>query len=397
VAREVVEKYGDSSGWVMANPVGTGAYRLKSWKRGVQIVLEANPGYRAETFPASDDPADRALEAAMKGKSVPQIGRIEVSIIEESNPRLLAFDSRALDYTNVPPELADRVLDAANHLKPDYASRGVRLATIVQPSLQYAYFNMDDPVVGGLDRTHIALRRAIGMAINKPEMIRIVYQGQAVPATQLIPPGMTGHDDGLDVSSHYDPAGAVALLDKFGYVDRDGDGWREQPDGKPLTLVMASTPSTRDRELDELWQRGLKAVGIRIEFMKQKFPDLIKMGKVGQLQMWRLGWINAYAEGDAFAQLLYGDNVGQTNYSRFRLPEYDALYRKSRTLPDSPERDRLYRRMSELVAAYDPWDLAVYPVENTLVEPWVLGYKKNAYWEHPWAYLDIDTAKQGGR
>ena len=397
VAREVVEKYGDANGWVMANPVGTGPYRLKSWKRGVQIVLEANPGYRAETFPASDDPADRALVAAMKGKSVPRIGRIEVSIIEESNPRLLAFDSRALDYTNVPPELADRVLEGGNHLKADYASRGVRVATIVQPALQYAYFNMDDPVVGGLDKTHIALRRALGMAINTSELIGIVYKGQAVPATQLIPPGVTGHDDGIDVSTHYDPVAAAALLDKFGYVDRNGDGWREQPDGKPLSIVMASTPSSRDRELDELWQRNLKAIGVRIEFMKSKFPDLLKMGKAGQLQMWRLGWINAYAEGDAFVQLLYGDNIGQTNYSRFRLPEYDALYRKSRTLPDSPERDKLYRRMSELVAAYDPWDLSVYPVENTLVEPWVLGYKKNAYWEHPWVYLDIDTAKQAGR
>jgi len=97
VAREVVERYGDASGWVMANPVGTGPYRLKSWRRGAQIVLEANPAYRAETYPASDDPADRALVAAMKGKSVPQIGRIEIAIMEESNPRLLAFDSRALD------------------------------------------------------------------------------------------------------------------------------------------------------------------------------------------------------------------------------------------------------------------------------------------------------------
>jgi ABC-type transport system substrate-binding protein len=397
VAREVVERYGDASGWVMANPVGTGPYRLKSWRRGAQIVLEANPAYRAETYPASEDPADRALVAAMKGKSVPQIGRIEIAIMEESNPRLLAFDSRALDYVNVPSELADRVLDGASKLKPDYAARGVRLASVVQPSLAYAYFNMDDPVVGGFATERIALRRAIGMAVNTPELIRVVYQGQALPATQLIPPGVTGHDDGLDIAPKYDPAAAAALLDRFGYVDRDHDGWRDQPDGKPLVLVMASTPSGRDREIDELWQRSLKAVGIRIEFMKQKFPDLIKMGKVGQLQMWRLGWINAYAEGDAFAQLLYGDNIGQTNYARFRRDDYDALYRKSRTIPDGPERDKLYRRMSEIVAAYNPWNLSVYTIESTIVQPWVIGYKKHAYWDHPWAYLDIDRSRAGSR
>ena len=393
VAREVVERYGDASGWVMANPVGTGPYRLKSWRRGAQIVLEANPSYRAESYPESSDPADRALMAEMKGKSVPRIGRIDIAILEEANPRLLAFDSHTLDYVTLPPELSDKVLDGPR-LKADYVARGVRLGSVVQPSLAYAYFNMQDPVVGGYDKTQIALRRAIGLAINTPEMIRIVYQGQAVLATQLIPPGVTGHDDGLDVATHYDPAAATALLDRLGYIDRNGDGWRDQPDGKPLTITMASTPSGRDRELDELWQRSLKAVGVRIEFMKQKFPDLLKMGKAGQLQMWRLGWINAYAEGDAFVQLLYGGNIGQTNYSRFQRADYDELYRKSRTLPDGPERDRLYRRMSEIMASYDPLNLAVYPVDNTLVQPWVLGYKKHAYWDHPWAYLDLDTARQ---
>jgi ABC-type transport system substrate-binding protein len=160
---------------------------------------------------------------------------------------------------------------------------------------------------------------------------------------------------------------------------------------------MASATSARDREFDELWQKSMKDVGIRIEFMKQKFPDLLKMGKAGKLQMWRVGWITLYGEGDAFAQLLYGPNIGQTNYSRFSLPEYDELYRASRRLPDGPERNRIYRRMSELVAAYNPWWLGFYTIENTLVQPWVKGYKKHAYWEHPWKYLDVDPARHAAR
>src|SRR5271155_3750034 len=83
VAREVIEAYGDANGWAMANPVGTGPYRLKSWRRGAQIVLEANPNYRDETFPASDDPADRDLVAKMRGKKLPIVGRIEIDVIEE--------------------------------------------------------------------------------------------------------------------------------------------------------------------------------------------------------------------------------------------------------------------------------------------------------------------------
>ena len=393
VAREVVERYGDTNGWTMDHPVGTGPFVLKSWRRAQQIVLEANPNFRDERFPEPADAADRARFASVIGKRLPLVDRVEISIMEEANPRLLAFDSHALDILSLPSELTDHALDGANRLKPAYAAQGVTLERLTQPALQYAYFNMQDPVVGGYTNDKVALRRAVVMAFNTPELISVVYQGQALPATQPIPPNVPGHDDSLDVAAPYNPAGARALLDKFGYVDRNGDGWRDLPDGKPLTLVMASTPTTRDREIDEIWQRNLKAVGLRVEFVKQKWPDLLKMGKAGQLQFWRIGWINAYAEGDAFVQLLYGKNIGQTNYARFDLPAYDALYRESRMLPDGAERNRLYRRMSELVAAYNPWALHVYPVENTLVQPWVRGYKQHAYWGNPWQFIDIDTAR----
>ena len=394
VAREVIEAYGDASGWAMANPVGTGPFRLKEWRRGQKIVLETNPDFREEYYPESADPADRELVAKMKGKRLPQIGRVEVSIIEESNPQLLAFGNGELDYVNVPADLVGNVLGAGNTLKPEFAGKGVTLHRVTQPALSYTYFNMEDPVVGGYAPDKIALRRAMIMGFNTEEMIKVWWQGQAITATQPIPPGVSGHNAGFVARAPYDPAAAKALLDKFGYVDRDKDGWRELPDGKPLTVVMASTPSGRDRERDELWKKNMASLGIRIDFLKQKWPDLLKMGRAGKLQMWPVGWINTYGEGDAFMQLLYSKNIGQSNYSRFALPEYDELYRKTKRLPDGPERNALYRKMAELVAAYNPWDLGVYRIENTLVRPWVLGYKKNVNREHAWQYIDIDLARQ---
>ncbi len=86
--------------------------------------------------------------------------------MEEANPRLLAFESRALDYVDLPSELADHALDPSNQLKPAYAARGVTLARLTQPALQYAYFNMEDPVVGGYTNDKVALRRAIVLAFN---------------------------------------------------------------------------------------------------------------------------------------------------------------------------------------------------------------------------------------
>ena len=397
VAREVIEAYGDASGWAMANPVGTGPYRLVEWRRGQKIVLEANPGYRDERFPDTGAPGDRELIAVMKGKRLPQIGRVEISIIEESNPQMLAFDSRELDYVNVPADLVPKVLDAGSKLKPAYAQAGVRLARAMQPALSYCYFNMDDAIVGGYTQERVALRRAIVMGLNTPDLINVWYQGQAVPATQPIPPNVAGHSRDFDVGVKYDPATAKALLDRFGYKDRDGDGWRDLPDGKPLILQMGSSTSGRDRERDELWTKSMTAIGIRIEFIKQKWPELLKMGRAAKLPMWPVGWITTYGEGDAFMQLLYSGNIGQSNYARFVNAEYDDLYRQSKRVRDGPERDAIYRRMAKIIAAYNPWDLGVYRIESTLLRPWVLGYAKHVYDEHPWQFLDLDLALRSAR
>ncbi|MBA3775717.1 MAG: heme-binding protein, partial [Betaproteobacteria bacterium] len=120
VAREVVEAYGDASGWVMANPVGTGPFRLREWRRGQKIVLEANPNFREQLFPVTGEASDRAVLEAMKGRRLPLVGRIEVSIIEESSPQLLAFNSGELDYANVAADLVTNVLDPPAQLKASY-------------------------------------------------------------------------------------------------------------------------------------------------------------------------------------------------------------------------------------------------------------------------------------
>jgi oligopeptide transport system substrate-binding protein len=394
VAREVVEAYGDASGWAMANPVGTGPFRLAEWRRGQKIVLEANPNYREESFPAAGEPGDAALIARMNGRRLPQVGRVEIAIIEESNPQLLAFNSGELDYANVPADLIPNVLDAGNKLKPYYTDQKVAHWRVTQPALAYMYFNMEDPVVGGYTPDRIALRRAIVMGFNVRELIDVWYQGQAIAANQPIPPVVSGHVDKVGGAVGYDPKLAMQLLDRFGYKDRDGDGFREQPDGKPLALVMGSATSGRDRARDELWKKSLARIGIRVDFLVQKWPDLLKMGRAGKLQMWPVGWITQYNEGDAFMQLLYSKNIGQSNYSRFTLPEYDELYRQTKRIPAGPERTALYRKMSELVNAYNPWDLGVWRIENTLVRPWVDGYKKHAFHEHAWKNYDLDPAAQ---
>jgi peptide/nickel transport system substrate-binding protein len=393
VAREVVTAYGDASGWVMEHPVGTGPYYLKSWRRGQQIVLEANPNFRDLRFPDSAQPEDRAMLDEMRGKKLPIVGRIEIAIIEESNPRLLAFEKGELDYITIPSDLVTKMMNG-DKLKPEYAARGIVHLRGVQPSVTYTYFNMEDPVVGGYTPDKIALRRAIGMAYKNDDEIHIIRLDQAEIATQPIPPHVFGHDPAFNGNPTHDTAGAKALLDKFGYVDRDGDGWRDLPNGKPLKLVLASDPSAIYRQFDELWKRSMDAIGIRIEFTKQKFPDTLKQALAGQLQMWALGNTATNTNGSSFVDLLYGPHKGTTNLARFDLPEFNALYDKAKRMRDSPERTQLYRRMSQLVNAYAPWVLHAYRIENIVVQPWVRGYKYNTFDPHAWMYYDVDVEKR---
>ena len=215
VAREVIEAHADGNGWAMANPVGTGPYRLKDWRRGQRIVLEANPGYRDERYPTPSSAADQALAKGLAGRRLPLVSNVEISIIEEAQPRLLAFQQKQLDFVAVPVNIVTNVLDADNRLKPEFANAGVRLERAIQPAIVYMYFNMDDPVVGGYTPPQIALRRAIAIGYDVNEEIRVLRQNQGLPATQVVPPNMTGHDPHYDGRLKYDPAAARALLDEW--------------------------------------------------------------------------------------------------------------------------------------------------------------------------------------
>jgi ABC-type transport system substrate-binding protein len=399
VAREVIEKYADSSGRAMQHPVGTGPYRLKEWQPGHRIILEASPGYRDERFPpapANADAATKAVVDSMKGKRLPQIGRIEIAIIEETNPRLLMFNAGQLDVLEVPGDVAPKMIDGKGNLLPEFAARGIRLERATELGITFAYFNLDDPVVGGYSPDKIALRRAMCSAYKLPDEIRVIRNGQALPATQPLPPDVEGHVAGYKGLSPYDPATARALLDKFGYRDRDGDGFRELPDGKPLTIHQTSLVGAVYRQYDDLWLKSMREVGIRMDFQVQTFPEAFKAAHAGQLQFSSFGWNGDIA--DDFMRLFYGPYAGAGNLSRFRNAEYDALYEKSRRTPDSAERIKLYEAMTKIVSAQAPWCMNAYRVSNTVVAPHIRGYRKNVhYFLTPWEYLDIDKGSRGMR
>ncbi len=394
LAREVVQMYGDDIG---SHPVGTGPYLLKEWKRSSRIVLEANPGFREEMFASEPgaDPLDLKIAAHLRGKRLPLVGRVEISIIEETQPRWLAFLNREHDYIERFPNEYANIAAPGGKLAPNLAKQGISLQRQVEPNLTYYYFNMEDPVVGGYTPAKVALRRAVSMSMNDNEEIQILRKNQAVRAESPVPPGVAGYDENFrSMAAAYNPAKAKAMLDLFGYVDRDGDGYREAPDGKPLSIEYASTPTQLERQYDELWKKSLDAIGIRMTSRKAKWPDLLKESKAGKVQFRGLAWGADYPDADNFLQLLYGPNSGQSNDARFRLAAFDRLYEQAKRLPDTPERTRLYQEMNRLILAYAPWKLGVNRVEGYLLHPWIKCYKKHPILRAQWRFLDVDVEQQ---
>jgi ABC-type transport system substrate-binding protein len=400
VAREVAEKYGDDLG---AHPVGTGPYRVAFWKRSSRIVLERNPGYREDFWhaePNADDVRGQEIARRLSGKRIPLIDRIEIAIIEENQPRLLAFLNGEHDLLFKNPEDFANITIPNNRLAPNLRKMGLEFEQQPAMDLTYMYFNMEDPVIGGYSPEKVALRRAVSLAYKVSDEIAIVRKGQAVPASTPYSPGVAGYDPAFRTSiAEYDVPKAKALLDMYGYLDRDGDGYREMPDGAPLVLRHNSSPTDRDKQIDELWKRSMDDIGIRFSVRKAKWPDLLKESNAGKLMMWQLGGTAAAPDADTWLQTLYSPNAGyKGNRSRFKLEEYDRLYETARVMADTPERLKLYQQMAKIVAAYVPMKPNTHRILTDLWYPWVVGFRRTPMLgNHFWKYLDIDDSKRPGR
>ncbi len=390
VAREVVERYAADP---MAHPVGTGPFRLAQWRRSSLIVLERNPRFRGVRFegtPAPGDAEAAAVAAQLQGKTLPLLDRVELSVIVEDQPRWLAFEGGDLDAVVVPSPFAPRVVPGGR-LAPYLAQQGVQLSRSVMSGVTFSFFNCEDPVVGGITPAQVALRRAIGLACDNPALLERGFLGQGVVAQSMVAPYNTGYDPRLvSEVARPAPARAMALLDLYGFVDRNGDGWRERPDGSPLSIELAATADQRSRLLAEVWERRMTQIGLRFTFAFMPFPELIRRTLAGSLQMSAMSWNNG-PDGDFYLSLAYGPNAGQNNDARFRLPAYDALYRRQRALPDGPERWAVMAEAQRMMLAYMPYLPHLHQVLNDVSRPWVRGWLRHPVAELRFLHADIQA------
>ncbi|HQR22752.1 MAG TPA: ABC transporter substrate-binding protein [Burkholderiaceae bacterium] len=395
IAREVVEAYGDD---IMAHPVGTGPFRLAAWTRSSRIVLERNPTYRDERYDVVVGPEAPALavEASrLQGRRLPLVDRVEIAIIEESQPRWLAFLQGQLDILNPVPVDLTRVAAPNGRLAPFLERKRVKGTFTPMSDVMLSYFNMEHPLIGGYTAEKVALRRAIALGFDGRQYIRHIFSGFGVPAESPFCPGTWGYDPAFRTPmSEYNPARARALLDTYGYVDRNGDGWRETPQGAALTLEIASTSTQRDRSQNELWTKFMNALNLRTSFRIAQWPELVKQSTAGQLMIWGYGWQLGQPDSDTMFGMAYGGNMESINDARFDLKVYNRLFEQQRVLPDGPERLSLLHEASRLLAAYMPYLLHMHSVYVDLCQPWVMSYRRHPFTSRIWACVDVADERQ---
>ena len=397
VAREVVEFYGER---IAEHPVGTGPFRLKQWRRSSLIVLERSPFYRNTRYhaePAANDAEGQAILAKFKDRRLPMVDEVHVSIIQETQPQWLSFLNGQSDLiagkTGAVPGEFITVAMPNGRVAPNLAKKGIQGRAQLNADVTLVYFNMEDPVVGGYTPDKVALRRAISLSIDVAREIRIVRRGQAVPAQSPVMPHTNGYDPAFkSEGGDYDPVRAKALLDVYGYVDKDGDGWRDLPDGSPLLIVHATQPDLIYRQFDELWQKNLQAIGIRTKFQVGQWPEQLKQARAGKLQVWSLGSSAASPDGQGAFQRWHGPQSGSQNLARFKLPAFDAIYDRMSQLPDGPERERLFREAKMLALAYAPYKAIVHRISTDMWQPWVSGFRRPLFWNEWWHMVDVDPA-----
>jgi len=397
LAREVVEAYGDK---VMEKPVGTGPFVLADWRRSSKIVLARNPNFRELTYdaePNADDAEGQALVAKFKGRRLPMIDRVEISIIEEQQPRWLAFLNHQLDLMERLPNEFVNLAIPNNRLALNLAKQGVQMYRVLASDVTLTVFNMDHPVIGGYTPDKVALRRALNLATDVQQEIRLIRRGQAIVAQGNQVPNTMGYDSRfVSEAGEFNLARAKALLDLYGYVDKDGDGWRDLPDGSPLTVEISTQPDQQSRQLDELQRKDYGALGVRAVFKPAKWPENLKAARAGKTMVWRVGSLAASPDGQPGFMRGSSQHVGGQNLARFRNQEFDAIFERMSIIEDGPERLELFDRAKRILVAYAPYKPNTHRILTDLAYSWLHGYRRAPYWQDWWQYVDIDAGAQAG-
>ena len=400
-------------------PVGTGPYMLTENNPNARMVLERNPNFSGEAYPAEGEAGDAAAGLlADAGKQAPFIDKILFTREKEGIPYWNKFLQGYYDQSGISNDNFDNAvrisIEGEAGLSPEMEARGIRLKTSVATSIYYLSFNWLDPAVGGQgdaaeqERAR-KLRQAISIAIDNEEFISIFANGRGIPGQGPIPPGIFGFREGKDSFNPvvYEEAGglwrrrsvaqAKNLMPEAGYPNG-----RDAKTGQPLVLYLDTTGGGPGGKARLDWYRKqLQKIDVQLEFRTTDWNRFQEKIRKGNTQLFFLGWNADYPDPENFMFLLNGPQggvkFGGENKANYSNPEYDRLFEIMKNMENGPERQGVIDRMVEVLRQDAPWVWSYHPKDYGLYHTWLYNVKPNQMARNGLKFYRLDAAEREAR
>ncbi|WP_416197673.1 MAG: Peptide/nickel transport system substrate-binding protein [Sporanaerobacter sp.] len=317
------------------NPIGTGPYKFSQYEKLKTIKLVAN-------------------EEWWKGR--PYIDTIVGKVLDDEELSLTAFETGQVDLANTVD------VDWEKYTQKDR----VKIYEYVSQNYEFLAFNFKNEIFA--DESGLAIRKAIAYGIDRQAIIQKVYLGHATQTDLPIHPDSWLLNQEASIYG-YNKSKAKEVLDKAGWIDRDGDGICEDENGNKLSIRLSTNSYNPLRfKTAEMIAENLKQIGIEvIKDYAEEIPDKLTeemiendwetfRGKLdrGNFDVALLGWQLSSVPDLSFAfhssQIQYG-----TNFISYQDEEMDELLVEAFSAPNREMKKNAYDKLETKIVEELPY------------------------------------------
>ncbi len=358
--------------------VGTGPFYLEKFDPANLVVLKKFPKYRESLYPQEGD-----RKAVMENyltyglKPMPFLDEVHFNILETDRDLLEKFVDKKLDILeDYSPIKLDEILDQNGNLKKEIKENGVILKRFEGLTNSWLAMNMKDPLFA----KNKNLRLAIAHAIDAKKYNQVIRRNISLEANSILTPGIPGYDPSHSLPFYFDLKVAKKFLEDAGY-----------PKGKGLPILVYSTRTKEEAAIKEgeYFKHQLEQIGIKIEVRPLDFPDFLRKGRNGELQLFTDNWIYDFPDPQNILQLLVSKNFPGINKTGFSNKKFDLLFEKLEQIEDMKGRKEKLKEIERIFDQEVPWVMLSYARSIVLLHEKVRNYRKSDLIKNNLKYLDI--------
>lgn len=307
----------DPANYLLA-PIGNGPFMMDGkWESGQYINVKRFDDYYGDK---------------------PALDAINFSIQKDPKTAYSELEAGNMDFCQIPTGRFAELTEKYGSSVDGYTISPSRQTLAgAEASVYYLAVNLEDETMANKD-----LRHAIGLAINRQNIVDTLYEGVREPADNVFPP-IIDKKGGSWEYAKYDPEAAKKIIDEKGLAG--------------TTIKLSYNSGGGHEDIMSCIQADLTAVGLNVEQDTKEWAAYLQGLTDGDFQMGRLGWIADYPTLDNFIFPNFY-STADNNYSRYNNPEVDAAIDDARKIADEDDRKDAYRKINQMVAD----DMPIIPI-----------------------------------